>query len=225
MKTPPAFSFLCCGMLCCSGIALAQVPDAAPPAGGGAPAAAAPASGAAPAGAAAGGHKGSFLGKDVPAFDPGSDIMTWDGKSWNVSNNRIFQARFEKYLNAPEETTQADRQYQLVISTILNDLAPANVSGQNLDAAFRLLPRGSSFDIDARLCDALADAVLSAWRSQRAHDRLDAATASLMQERRQEQRQPQPAPVFAKKRYWAQHYTHLFGVWYKILLLKAPALL
>lgn len=123
----------------------------------------------------------------MPAFDPGSDIMTWDGKSWNVSNNRIFQARFEKYLNAPEETTQADRQYQLVISTILNDLAPANVSGQNLDAAFRLLPRGSSFDIDARLCDALADAVLSAWRSQRAHDRLDAATASLMQERRQEQ--------------------------------------
>jgi len=173
-------------MLCCSGIALAQVPDAAPPAGG-APAAAAPASGAAPAGAAAGGNKGSFLGKDVPAFDPGSDIMTWDGKSWNISNNRIFQARFEKYLNAPEETTKADQQYQLVISSILNYLAPANASGQNLDAAFKLLPRGSNFDIDARLCDALADAVLSAWRSQRAHDRLDAATASLMQERKQEQ--------------------------------------
>ncbi len=186
MKTPPAFSFVCCGMLCCSGIALAQVPDAAPPAGG-APAAAAPASGAAPAGAAAGGNKGSFLGKDVPAFDPGSDIMTWDGKSWNVNNNRIFQARFEKYLNAPEETTKADKQYQLVISSILNYLAPANASGQNLDAAFKLLPRGSNFDIDARLCDALADAVLSAWRSQRAHDRLEAATSSLMQERKQEQ--------------------------------------
>ena len=63
------------------------------------------------AGAAGGGGQknGSFLGKDVPSFDPGSEIMTWDGKNWNVNNNRIFQARFEKYLNAPEETTATDR--------------------------------------------------------------------------------------------------------------------
>ena len=39
----------------------------------------------------------SFLGKDVPFFDPGSNIVTWDGKSWNISNNALFQARFEKY--------------------------------------------------------------------------------------------------------------------------------
>src|SRR5581483_6522290 len=86
-------------------VGFAQVPDAAPaPAAGGG---AAPAPAAAPAqggGAAAGGGQknGSFLGKDVPSFDPGSEILTWDGKNWNVNNNRVFQARFEKYLNAPE---------------------------------------------------------------------------------------------------------------------------
>ena len=110
----------------------------------------------------------SFLGKDVPSFDPGSEILTWDGKNWNINNNRLFAARFEKYLNAPEETTATDKAYQAVINRILNLLAPGNATTENIDAAFRLLPRGSSFDIDARLCDSIADAVYSAWKAQRA---------------------------------------------------------
>jgi len=159
----------------------AQVPDApAPAAPGGAPAA--------PAAQPAAGPKksGNFLGKDVPSFDPGSEVMTWDGKNWNVNNNRIFQARFEKYLNVPEATTAEDKQYQLVISTILNLLAPGNASTQNLDNAFRYLPQGSRFDIDARLCDGLADAVYSAWKSQRAQERLVNANSALDRERDQE---------------------------------------
>jgi hypothetical protein len=161
--------------------AAAQVPDAPSPAPAPAATTTAPAQGAKP-----GGQKGGFLGKDVPAFDPGSEVMTWDGKSWNVNNNRLFQARFEKYLNAPEELTAADRQYQAIISQILNLLAPGNATTQNIDSAFRLLPRGSSFDIDARLCDALADAVYSAWKAQRAQDRLVVANESLDNERRQQ---------------------------------------
>mgnify|MGYP000967679827 FL=1 len=50
----------------------------------------------------------SFLGKDTPFFDPGSEIVTWDGKSWNINNNRLVEARFEKYLNAPPAMTEAD---------------------------------------------------------------------------------------------------------------------
>jgi hypothetical protein len=167
--------------------AVAQVPDApggpAPAAGGGAPAAA-PAQGGAAAGGGA--KNGSFLGKDVPSFDPGSEIMTWDGKNWNVNNNRLFQARFEKYLNAPEETTVTDKQYQFVIGQILALLAPGNATVQNVDAAFRLLPQGSRFDIDARLCDSVADAVYSAWRSQNAQNRLAAANDALDAERNQQ---------------------------------------
>jgi hypothetical protein len=130
--------------------------------------------------------QGSFLGKDVPSFDPGSEILTWDGKNWNINNNRLFAARFEKYLNAPEETTDADKQYRAVITQILNLLAPGNATTQNIDAAFRLLTRGSSFDIDARLCDSIADAVYSAWKAQRAQDRLASANDALDTERNQE---------------------------------------
>src|SRR6185436_12946123 len=73
-----------------------------------------------------------------------------------------------------------------VIAQILNLLAPGNATTQNIDAAFRLLPRGSSYEIDARLCDALADAVYSAWKAQRAQDRLASANAALEQERTQQ---------------------------------------
>ncbi|MEI9898564.1 MAG: hypothetical protein WDN28_33090 [Chthoniobacter sp.] len=169
-------------------VASAQVPDAAPapapaPAAGGG--AAAPAQG---GGAAAGGGQknGSFLGKDVPVVDPGTEILTWDGKSWNINNNRVFQARFEKYLNAPEETTATDRQYQAVINQILNLLAPGNATVQNIDTAFKLLPVGSRFDIDARLCDSVADAVYSAWRAENAQNRLANANAALDAERTQQ---------------------------------------
>ncbi len=159
----------------------AQVLEAPSPAP--APAAGAPAK---PGANGGGQQKGGFLGKDVPSFDPGSEIMTWDGKNWNVNNNRIFQARFEKYLNAPEETTATDQHYQNTIAQILNLLAPGNASGKNIDAAFRLLPRGSSFEIDARLCDSLADAVYSAWKAQRSQDHLAAANVALDTERNQQ---------------------------------------
>src|SRR3954468_6867363 len=67
---------------------------AAAPAGGGAP----PANGA-PTGQPPGGNS-KFLGGDAPSFDPGTEVFSWDGKHWNVANNRAFEARFEKYLNA-----------------------------------------------------------------------------------------------------------------------------
>ena len=126
-----------------------------------------------------------FLGKDVPAFDPGSEVTSWDGKSWNVSNNRIFMARFEKYLNAPEETAANDRQYQALISQILNLLAPANSSKpENVTAAFKLLTQASNFDSDARLSDSIADAVYTVWSAQRQQQRLIMANEALETERK-----------------------------------------
>ena len=155
----------------------AQVPDAPGPV---APAAR-PAGGGAPGGAP---KSGNPAGTDIPIFDPGSENVTWQGKTWNVNNNRLFQARFEKYLNAPEATGAEDQAYQKAIDTILRCLAPGNATTQNIDLAFRWLPVGSRYDIDARLCDALADAVFSAWKSQQNQERMVAATTALEQERK-----------------------------------------
>ncbi len=165
MKTPLLTLLLCGASL------HAQVPDAAAPF---------PAPAAQPAQPAAGGQKpGGFLGKDAPAFDPGSEVMTWDGKAWNINNNRLFQARFEKYLNAPEETTADDAQYRTIIETVLQRLAPGQATAANLDYAFRLLQRGSLYDADARLCDSLANAVYTVWSAQRQQTRLVAANEAM----------------------------------------------
>ena len=120
-----------------------------------------------------------FLGRDVPAFDPGSEILAWDGRSWNVNNNRLFQARFEKYLNAPEETSATDRQYQKLIAEVLARLAPGQANKANVDYSFRLLFTASSYDSDARLCASLADAVYTVWLAQRQQARLTTANEAL----------------------------------------------
>ncbi len=174
--------------------AIAQVPDspfgsAAPPGQAAAPAAPAPAAPApaAPASSAPARTDNNFLGKDAPAFDPGSEVMTWDGKHWNVNNNRLFGARFEKYLNAEAATTATDAQYRQVVQTILTRLSPYQISPASLDEAFRLLPRASGFEEDANLSDALASSVYSVWQARREDGRLVQANASLEDERRKVQ--------------------------------------
>jgi len=125
-----------------------------------------------------------FLGNDVPIFDPSSEIVSWDGHNWNLNNNRIFEARFEKYLNAPAETDAQAQAYQKILDTILARLAPADTSTPRVDEAFRLLARASNYEIDAHLCDALADAVYSVWRAQDSSQRLAQANVALEQERK-----------------------------------------
>ncbi len=154
--------------------ALAQVPDAPAPAGAPAPAPAPTAGGAAKPKAG-----GSPFGQEIPVLDPGSEVMTFNGKNWNVTNNRIFQARFEKFLNAPEATTGEEAAYRQIIDRILALLAPGNATVPNIDAAFRLLPYAGRYDIDARLCNSLADAVYSVWQAQRNVARLTNANEAM----------------------------------------------
>ena len=104
-----------------------------------------------------------FLGRDVPVMDPGSDTSTFDGKLWNMNNNRLFRSRFEKYLNAPAETSEADLEYEKTINEILSLLSPGRVTTANVDAAWKLLPKASEYRSDANLCASMADVVYSVW--------------------------------------------------------------
>ena len=155
-----------------------QQPQAAPPA--------APAEGsgsqsqsAAPAGGS------NFLGKDVPFFDPGSNIATWDGKNWNISNNAFFQARFETIPQRPgghhrvREPGARPCSVKLWICWRRAGSRPSPV-----DLVFPDLAKASRFQQDAHLCDSIASQVYSAWLSRRSNDRLNAASKSLEDERK-----------------------------------------
>jgi len=183
MKTTfPALSGLLLGLIALP--AMAQVADQPP---------ARPAP--APAPSNTGGGKGgsggnnnansqsSFLGKDVPFFDPDNETVTWDGKSWNVTNNRVFQARFEKYLNAPAEDDAKATEYDALLDKIRNLLRPRNVNPKTLDEAFSLLPKASEYRRDAGLCDTISNQVFSAWQAQQDRARMLAATNALEEER------------------------------------------
>lgn len=169
--------------------ALAQVPDAPLPAAG-APAPAANSGnapiGQSPAAAPANNRpaNNSPLGNEVPILDPGTEVVTFNGKHWNVANNRIFQARFEKFLNAPEATAREDAEYRAIVERILQLLAPGNATVANVDAAFKLLPYAGRYDIDAHLCDSLADAIYAVWQAQRNQNRLANANAAFEEELR-----------------------------------------
>jgi hypothetical protein len=141
-----------------------------------------PANSGAQAGAPAGGS--NFLGKDVPFFDPGSNIVAWDGKSWNISNNALFQARFEKYLNAPPAISPLETEYQALLQQITEKLSPGKVTPRSSDEAFQLLAKASQYQDDANLCDSIANQVYSAWLARKNNDRLNAASRALEDERK-----------------------------------------
>jgi hypothetical protein len=131
-----------------------------------------------------GGGDSSFLGKGVPFFDPGNNNVGWDGKSWNVSNNAVFAARFEKYLNAPPATQEAGHEYQAHLRQIMVKLSPGSITPRSSDEAFQLLVKASRYQDDANLCDSIASQVYSAWLARSNVERLKAANRVLEGERK-----------------------------------------
>ena len=113
-----------------------------------------------------------FIGRDIPAFDPGSEVASFDGKIWNINNNRLFRARFEKYLNSSAATSASDVAYRETIDQILALLAPGNASRNNVDKAFALLPRASEYRDDANLCRTMSDAIHAARNSLQTIERI-----------------------------------------------------
>jgi len=111
-------------------------------------------------------NQGAFLGKDIPALDPGSEVLTWDGKIWNIQDQRVFRARFEKYLNAEEETGAEAKKYRERFKQMLDLLSPAKMSKENFRKAWAILPQASSYDPDAELCNALDDAIFGVLLAQ-----------------------------------------------------------
>ncbi|MFA7234285.1 MAG: hypothetical protein WC076_09250 [Terrimicrobiaceae bacterium] len=124
-----------------------------------------------------------FIGRDVPHFDPGNDTVAYDGKLWNINDNRLFRARFEKYLNAAPAAAAADVAYRETIGKIMELLSPGNATRQNQDAAFALLKKASQYKDDANLCNTLADAIYAAQNNLAAVEKLKRDNVTLERQR------------------------------------------
>ncbi len=124
-----------------------------------------------------------FIGRDIPAFDPGSEVVAYDGKLWNINNNRLFRARFEKYLNAPPATGEADVRYRETIDRILDLLSPGKATKANVDQAFSLLKKASEYPDDANLCRTMSDAIHAARSSLNTIEQIKRENALLEKQR------------------------------------------
>ncbi|MDA7518751.1 hypothetical protein N8522_02070 [Akkermansiaceae bacterium] len=113
------------------------------------------------------GNQSSVLGNEIGVYNPGDDTISWNGNTWASSNNRLFEARFQKYLNEPEESSEAAKEYRATLREILDALSPHHKGGPSFEKAVDLLPRASSYPGDARLCDSLTNAIYTAVLSKK----------------------------------------------------------
>jgi hypothetical protein len=102
------------------------------------------------------------MGNELPFMDPSAETVSWNGHSWAVTDNRLLAARFERYLNEPEDSSEDALDYRETIDAILELVSPHHPGGPDFPAALRLLPRASSFPGDAKLCDSLTQAIYAA---------------------------------------------------------------
>ncbi len=112
----------------------------------------------------------SFLEMANRVFDPSSDSMdfengsfAWKGKSFNLSEQRAFRSRFERFLLA--SPTEDEAQYAQLMADIIERLSVGNdTSDDNILDTWELLFRASRFDLDAGNSTIVANQVFNAWR-------------------------------------------------------------
>ena len=134
-----------------------------------------------PAQAPAGGP-GEAFSSVLPGLDPSTGTARFNGQTWNINDNALFRARFEKYLSTPEETNAEESEHRRILNEIIVLLDPNNLKPQTLTDAYRLLARAATFRGDSRLCDTLSGAIYSVWQSKRNQTRLAEANRILGEE-------------------------------------------
>lgn len=107
------------------------------------------------------------LGNELPFLDPANELITWNGRTWSATDNRLLSARFERYLNEPPATSDEAREYRETIDQILALVAPQNPGGPDFSGAVALLPRASAYPGDSKLCDSLSQAIYAAVLSKK----------------------------------------------------------
>ncbi|NNE90716.1 MAG: hypothetical protein HKN23_03635 [Verrucomicrobiales bacterium] len=126
------------------------------------------------------------VGNDVPFLDPTTETFLFDGKAFNVNDNRLFRSRFEKYLNSAEATSEMDLQYRKSIRSVLDALSPhGRERGVNyLAIAVANLQHAAEFPQDSRLCESLANAVYRVFLARNSVHSLQELNQDLDMQRR-----------------------------------------
>ncbi len=125
------------------------------------------------------------LGSDLPYFDPSTETFSFDGKMWNVNDNRVFRARFEKYLNAPAVDAAEDQAYRNSLEEVAKTLSPHNQDRNRFPKAVAQLQRLAQFPQDEGMSESLANAVYRVYLARTNSAQLKSLNVELQRQRKQ----------------------------------------
>lgn len=115
---------------------------------------------------------------------PAQSVLEFNGTPWRPAENAQFQARFEKFLNTPEESDEAEKNHRKILNQIAQLLEPRSLTPDSLSNAFRLLTRATYYPGDSRLSDTLANGIYAIWQTKRNSLQLQQANRILEEERK-----------------------------------------
>lgn len=125
---------------------------------------------------------GAAFDNRLPALDPAGGLIRFNGQTWSITDNAVFRARFEKYLNTPEENGEEEKAHRETLSKIIAMLDPNVFNANTISNAYRLLARAAGYPGDSRLSDTIANAIYTVWASKRNQQRLDESNRILEEE-------------------------------------------
>jgi len=113
-----------------------------------------------------------IFGTEVPLLDPATNQVSYNGGKFDVGNNAIVRARFEKYLQQVPDTSEEALRYRAIINKMIdftekNSKTKAVIGSEILSKIGRELYAASDFPADGRQSSALAAAIISALNIQR----------------------------------------------------------
>ncbi len=127
---------------------------------------------------------GGGQGQDLPILDPSLSTITVGGVAIPLGDNALLKARFEKYLNQPEESSEAAEDYRKTIHDILATVSPFHPGGPDLYGAFKKLPSAATYPGDANLCSSLAESIYMAMLSKQDINGLAKLNKSIEEEKK-----------------------------------------
>lgn len=131
-----------------------------------------------------------LLGMEIPLLDPASDTLSYNGGKFDVGNNAMVRARFEKYLQQVPDDTEQSRRYRARIADILKATQRSSRTKSLIgsEALVRIgtgLYEISDYPGDGGQAGALASAIVSALDAQRTNLNRDRKNEKLDEEIKQ----------------------------------------
>ncbi len=111
----------------------------------------------------------SLYGNELPFLNPQDGTVTINGQTLNMGSFREIEARFNKYLAQPEESTEDAREYERIFKKLHDTLSMRKdklLSSNVLRKVVDLLTEASLNPLDGGVSDALCQAIYTAWQAK-----------------------------------------------------------